>query len=169
MPKENGNILLNAKGKVVPLRPTLTPEMIKYAVINAGVCNFGANDLKSLGDDVAYCWDDGYDGYELAKSLDDRHGYDVDTAFVDDMECVISNVDNVLKLAEKDWVTAYSPLPPFEIGSRLTLWDGNGIITGINEHAAATYSVLMDSEPKDSTTRRLIKFELAVLEEPAAK
>ncbi|MEC6833015.1 hypothetical protein VXS06_14705 [Photobacterium toruni] len=163
------NTLLNSKGNKVPLRPTLTPEMIKFAVLDTAVCNFDEESLKTLADDIAECYSTYDCGYDLAKKLDDDHGYDVDSSIVDDMGCVISNIDNVLKLAEKDWMTAYSPLPPFEIGSRLTTWDDKGVITGINEYSAATYSVLMDSEPKDSTTRRLIKFEYAVLEEPAAK
>ncbi|MCG3884143.1 hypothetical protein I3271_05535 [Photobacterium leiognathi] len=158
-----GNTLYNAKGKQVPSRPELNKEMIKYSVMQSSVSNVDEDSLSDLASDVADVYEDWFDGYQLAKKLDNRHGWGVDSMFVEDMESVIHEIGNTLRLAEKDWCTAYSPLPPFPVGSTLLVRGKLGVITGLYDYHPCCYAVRMNDEPEESTTRQIIKFEWAVL------
>ncbi|HIF9347061.1 TPA: hypothetical protein ACX6RX_003172 [Photobacterium damselae] len=173
--------LLNAMGKEIPNRPILSSELIELGVkdaFSAGhISSVEHDDMDFLASDIVQYYSDSDDGYSLAKSLDDRSIWNVDSNFVDDMDSIINCIGAALRKAERDWETIYKPVPPFENGVKLVVvsfagfkqnetW---GVIDGISKHLAATYLVRMADTPIDdpSNTRRLIRFEDVVLAEEA--
>lgn len=165
------NVLKNAQGKEIPPRPTLYNDEIKKLVIRNAVdslfddkyCPFEDHEKQDLINSLDTHYYQHIDEYDLAKYFEDD-SWEVDRDFVTNLEQVTGHVEQALRNSENDWAKLYQPVPPFEIGTRLNvghhkLMPEYGTIVELFEHSPATYAVLMDGTPEDSSTRRLIRFE----------
>lgn len=164
------NTLYDAHGKPVPPRPTCDKDLIKQSVlslIEQGSLMIGIPDGQHelFADDIAKHASLDCDEYQLAKDMD-LEGWDVDRSFVEDMSLINSDVSYRLHHAVKDWFAQYQPVPPFEVGTVISLaynplGKGCGDITGIYEHQPAKYLVRCDGQKDDDNSRRIVEFEEA--------
>ena len=143
--------------------PGETDEIIKTAAENTANHIRYIQDKKTLVESLIYAWDQTIDpnGYQLARILDDECGYDIDTAFVDDLDNMQWEVDKLVKEAREQWIIQNNIQPELEIGTilyRIPL--GPGTIVGIYEHAAGYYLVQRDCDNDNS--KLLVKFEDAL-------
>ncbi len=167
------NLLKNAQGVEIPPRPTLSDKAIKKLVIRNAVdalfsgkhCPFEEHEKQNLINSLDTHYYQYIDEYDLAKCFEDDD-WDVDRDFVTNLEEVTGHLDEALRNSESDWAKLYQPVPPLQLGTRIIMksWTGPecGIVDSLYEYSPATYCVLMDGTPEDSSTRRLIRFEDAV-------
>ena len=118
---------------------------------------------------IAAQWRYSRDGYELARALEDFHGWDGITAEdVETFDGLTSVINCALSDARKAWAEAYNIQPPHPIGSRLITAHGrHGVIVALYEREAATYEVKEDGCTWLGRTL-LVKFEDAKLKGGAA-
>ncbi|RZQ02627.1 hypothetical protein D8T65_10435 [Vibrio vulnificus] len=166
------NPLFNANGEQVPPRPELTDEMKKAGALKAvqsgHLARVDEDEAEEFAVDIAKHYYHDIDVYDLAKYMDTYGSWDVDSMFVDDMEQVDSYIQEIHRDAIKSWAETYQPEPPFDVGVELRVYSVStnrhgGVIDGICQHSPATYLVKMNDRPEDDTSRRLVKFEDAVL------
>lgn len=154
-----------------PPRPTLDPEMIKAAAEKlVSQPYFPLDDIGvSKGEAIehlACCYRHHMDGYELAKELDDQHGWQIGSMLVCELDAMSGIVSDIVEEAERNWVKECNIQPPLPVGAELDA----GVITGICDHRPACYLVKMHGDGPDEQTghrRRIIQFEDARLKEQA--
>lgn len=156
-----------------PPRPTINQEVIKTAadklVSQPGfpLDDAGVSKDEAINDLVG-CYRHHMDGYELAKALDDDHGWQIDTMLVNELDAMSCIVSDMVKEAEKAWVRECNIQPPLPVGTELDI----GVITGIcDDHYPACYLVKPHGDGPDEQTgnrRRVIRFEDAKLKEQVA-
>lgn len=168
------NKLFDKNSKEVPPRPSMSDESVRVLVVQNAVkalysgkwCPFGEDKhddlLSTLLNEYSYHDDE----YELAKKFE-NDCWDVDRDFVSILECVTSEINSEFRKSVKAWFDAYQPLPPLEIGAVIETLGFHekekGTIESIYEYVPATYTVKMENQEESDTSRRLIKFEDAVL------
>ena len=141
-------------------RPKVTQELI--ATVAAAFCSSHGWDA-SQADDLARAYRSGMNGYELAKTLDNYHGW-IPTA--DDVES-LDNFGGEVREAHRQaciaWARDNNIQPPLPIGTMTT----RGEITDISEWDGACYEV---RQPDDQhpTRRYIVRFEDARTVEVAA-
>ncbi len=97
-------------------------------------------------------------GNELAITLARREGWDygceITDEFIDDLDCIDSNVRRLHEAAQKRWFEENDIKPPLPIGAQVK----QGRIDGISEHCVGCYLI---KRPEDEGVKRwlLLKFE----------
>ncbi|USD58959.1 hypothetical protein J4N45_10495 [Vibrio sp. SCSIO 43140] len=162
--------LYDAQGNEIPPRPTCDDSLIKQSVmslLSEGKFTFDipVGQHESFADDIAKHASLDCDEYELSKEMDNE-GWAVDKNFVEDMSLINGEVSYRLRNAVKEWFAQYNPVPPFEVGTVISIGynrmgKGCGEITGIYEHQPAKYLVRRDGQKDDDNSRLLIAFEEA--------
>lgn len=141
-------------------RPKITNEFV--AEIAATFCKKNRWSAEQASD-LADAYDSHMDGYELAKALESDYCWDISVQDVDTLDCFDFEVSNAHRKACLEWAKANNIQPPYPIGTMTT----RGEITGIYEHAGATYLIREPNEKVDSSRRLLVKFEDARIAETA--
>lgn len=170
MPKQ----LFDKSGKEVPERPAMDNYDVRLLIIKSAVealfkgkyCPFEYHEQEELLETLIDEYSDWDDEYELAKKFENC-GWDVDRDFVSNLECVTGEISNSLRGSIATWFDIYQPIPPHSIGTQIAVrgFSGKetGVIESIYEYDQATYTVKLDNQLDSDTSRRLIKFEDAVL------
>ena len=135
-------------------RPQVTKEMISEAAKALCKRNHWDDDQAA---DIASVYEHHMDGYELAKALEDDCCWAIRVTDVDTLDCMSSKVDDLHRAACRKWADENNIQPPLPVGTMLTI----GEITGIYEHAAASYLVNVHGNT-DPNRRRIVRFEDAV-------
>jgi polyhydroxyalkanoate synthesis regulator phasin len=153
-------------------RPTiLTPKLAAIAAqsVVEDLVKDGHIKPEEAGDsvsDIAKHGRQNMDGYELAKTLDDRAYWDCDFQMCEILDGFGWAARAAIEQAQKEWFTRTSPNPPFEIGARVKLRRGEtGIIDAIYEHGPAQYCVKIDGDERSeepTNSRRIVNFEDAL-------
>lgn len=132
-------------------RPTVTDAMKLAAAQQV------AKALNGDAETIAQAYTHPMDGYELARELDRRYGWDLRRDDVDELDVMESLVREQLEAAEKAWVAECNVKPPLPIGTRIK----QGVIAGVSDYSAATYKVKEDG---DTVAGRflLVRFEDAI-------
>lgn len=132
-------------------RPKVTPELI--ATVAAAFCSSHGWDA-SQADDLARAYRSGMNGYELAKTLDNYHGWIPTADDVESLDCFGGEVREAHRQACIAWARDNNIQPPLPIGAMTT----RGEITGISEWDGACYEV---RKPDDQhpTRRYIVRFE----------
>lgn len=135
-----------------PERPRVTNELICAA--SAEFCErhkWNSDQSK----DLAKVYAAHLDGYELAKALDDKFGWDIDEQVVETLGCFSNCVREAHRKMCLAWAKENNIQPPLPVGTMTTV----GEITGIYAHDAACYEI---KRPGDrDTTRSIVRFEEA--------
>ena len=132
-------------------RPTITDAMKLEAARQV------AEAVNGDAETIAAAYLHPMDGYELARELDRRYGWDLTRADVDELDNMESKVRRQLEAAEKAWAAKNSIEPTLPIGTRIT----KGVITGVCEYLAARYKVKEDGDSEEGRFL-LVRFEDAV-------
>lgn len=171
------NKLFDAQGNEVPPRPTWSEkskEIIRIALdklYSSKNCYFEEHERGDLASSLASYYIPYCDEFSLAKDFE-FDGWDVNREFVDQLENIGGYLIEAERSLVKAWATEFVPVPPFEIGAVLNGFDWReqcetvGTITGIC-NSPATY--LVKFPDNDENSRRLIKFEDAVLSDEVEK
>ena len=132
-------------------RPKVTPEMVSEAATKLATANGWDTDQAS---DVASAYSRYMDGYQLAKELERKHGWLITAPDVEALDCMDSDVREILKHACMEWARENDIQPPLPVGTMTTL----GKITGLYKYEAACYEVL---EPgcTEPSRRRIVRYE----------
>lgn len=132
-------------------RPKITEEMIAIAAEEIAA--------KVNGDagTIAKYYKHRMDGYELARELDRRAGWELTMSDVEELDCMGVIVDELHRAAEKKWIEENDIQPPLAIGARIK----EGVISGVCHHSAARYLVKENGCTQDGRWL-LVKFEDAV-------
>ena len=159
-------------------RPKLTPEIRLIAArrlvadLLKGGCLGPHDDLEGCAADIAAEGGFWTDGYSLAKSLDDHHGWSPTAEMVDILDSFYGYTHHALEAAEKEWLARNPVEPPLPVGARVKLKSGEtGEITGIYEHGPAKFLVAIDGDKMtgiNTSGRRIVNFEDAELLPAAA-
>lgn len=152
----------------IPPRPKATTEMIAAAAKAVA-------DQHSWGDNAAAAIVRQYhrnaDGFALMKDLEKWESWDCERDDIERLDEVDNLVRKAVSEAERAWAADNQITPPLPIGALIELHDhpAGGRIMGVFENAPAIYKVkpVGQDDAKTGTMRRLIKFEDAVLAEPA--
>jgi hypothetical protein len=132
-------------------RPKVTPELI--ATVAAAFCSSAGWDA-SQADDLARAYRNGMDGYELAKSLDNYHGWMPTADDVETLDCFGSEVREAHRQACIAWARDNNIRPPLPIGTMTT----RGEITGVSDSDGATY-LIRENGCTQEGRRMLVRFE----------
>lgn len=170
------NQLFDKFGQEVPERPAMDNEGDRLLVIKNAVkalfkgkyCPFEHNEREELLETLIDEYSNSDDEYDLAKKFENC-GWDVDRDFVSNLECVTGEISNSLRGSIATWFDIYQPIPPHSIGTQIAVrgFSGKetGVIESIYEYDQATYTVKLDNQFASDTSRRIIKFEDAILAE----
>lgn len=117
--------------------------------------------VESIAEDItqAYRRASSHDGYDIARQLENDHGWMPSAAMVEDLDGMSTGVDRELREAERQWAAENPMDPPFPVGATINTRYGPGIIGEIYKHRPATY--LVNVEGREGSP--LILFEDAVL------
>lgn len=144
--------------------PRTPPDEIKLAaaretaeeIAQAGLGGRGrTEDIESMAADIAkharFC----DDGYELAKNLDDREGWEINAHLVEYLDSHSFTLANYRDAWLKQWLVDNKVEPPFPPGTRVKYCHGqkSGTITGIYEYRPACYLIKDDNDPDANTER----------------
>jgi hypothetical protein len=108
-------------------------------------------------DTIAEHYSHPMDGYELARELDRRAGWDLTMSDVEELDCMSGIVDAHYRAAEKKWFEENDIQPTLPNGTRIK----EGVISGICQHSPARYLVKENGCTQDGRWL-LVKFEDAV-------
>ncbi|OFN62603.1 hypothetical protein [Eikenella sp. HMSC061C02] len=161
-PSVNYEIKLQAAFEFLQAHPDIEPERVNQ------------HSIEHMADDIAMHSTISSDGYELAKELDTRAGWEnIDMDLVETLDSYSMYLHHRLEREKKQWAAENNIQPPYPVGSRvrsLLQWNNiTGTITGISQHHAACYEVKKDGTEPDDTTRRIIEFEAVELLEGETK
>lgn len=150
-----------------PPRPVITKDVVKKAALETAkhTPNISENQVDELADAITKCYSPHDNGYDLTKKLEEHilHGFNFDSMFVESMDFMDSNVDELHEEECKQWVKDHDIKPPLPIGTLIK----EGEITGIYTFRSACYLVkLYGHDDSKNNSRRIIKFEDAVINEP---
>ena len=135
-----------------PRPKTLTQEMLSRVgeELAASLAKSGRiekGEIASCAADIAKVGRLHMDGYELAKTLDDRCGWDCDLMMAEDLDDFSSMADAEIKAAQKAWVERNGIKPPFELGTRVMTSHGEtGVLDEVYPHDIAKYCVKIDGD-----------------------
>lgn len=134
-------------------RPSIDADTIRAALQGS---NWDPEEVKAITDACGelFRYRRYVDGYELARHLDDRCGWDMDADTVERLDNVQYRVREEHDRRCWAWVREHNIQPPFPVGTVIK----EGTITGVSKHSPATFEVLMPGD-EGSTRRRLIQFE----------
>jgi len=130
------------------------PKITKEIIIQAAVKFVEKNKLESdCVTELCQCYSVFDNGFELAKSLESRFGWDISASDVEMLDCFDDMVQDLHRAECFKWAKDNNIYPPLPIGTMTNF----GKITGIYTHDAAKY--LIKEHDEIGTSRRIIKFE----------
>lgn len=159
------NILSNAQGEPVPARPSWKQDketIIKMAITSLFAeeyCDFEESERKKLEETLLKQCSEPWDEYELGKDFE-QDGWPVDASFLWKLDNVCGHIRYAKIDLEVAWFEEHKPLPPFEIGEQLIVWQQIGKIVGICDSRLAHFMVRTPDQDENSSY--LVKFEDAV-------
>lgn len=110
--------------------------------------------------DILSEWHVGMDGYDLAKQLDMRYGWDITAADVEHLDGIDSVVHAAQSAARLEWAEKWNIQPPHPIGATIKIKYGRVLmISGVSKHAAATYEAVDPLVAGTTGTHYLVPFE----------
>jgi hypothetical protein len=145
------------EGVIPPPAPRQTDAVVEAAVldyIKRHQFVWAADDQEGCAKQIAEHWHGHEDGYQLARALERYEHWDPDMALCEDLDSIGSVVSSWVNNLRKEWATAWNIQPPYPVGTRIT----KGVITGVNNHNAATYEVQQDA-PMWPGSKLLVRFE----------
>lgn len=103
-----------------------------------------------------------YNGYIIAKELDDRFGWRPNAGMVELFDDFDHMLDQMVEKATAAWIADNKIAPPFQLGDRVLAKWGSDIITGTiveenNPYRSGYSSVLIDNTVENS--RALVRWE----------
>jgi len=106
-------------------RPTFDENLINELSKSVGEIiaeHHSYKDIESCIEDAKSVlhWNYNEDGYYLAKAFEEK-GYDGTTSLVDDLDCVSSDADDLLKNAVKAWVKENDIKLELSIGTKVII------------------------------------------------
>lgn len=156
--------LLNKDGSKTPPRPNwyadkegISKEAVE-SIFADKYCPFDKDDKEQLAEDLAKHWYSGVDMFDLAKDFE-WGCWDVDREFIDSLDLADSHLSTAIRERIKKWGEDNDIDQPLPIGTELDC----GVIDSVYEYEPACYCVKMWEEQENPTTRRLVKWEDAVL------
>lgn len=129
-------------------RPTITETLIREAA--RPVAEYIEGNLE----DIVEQYQPHMDGFRLAKALDKHCLWDCSRDVMESLDEVDSNVQQLLRYAERQWFAENDIQPPLPIGTTIK----EGVIDGFSEHSVATYQVKENGCTHDGRWL-LVKFE----------
>ena len=105
-------------------RPKVNPEMVSEAATKLAAANGWDADQAA---DIASVYSRHMDGYQIAKELERKHRWEISVSDVEELDCMDSDVRQILKHACVVWARENNIQPPLPVGTITTL----GEITGI--------------------------------------
>ena len=136
-------------------RPTLNHAM---KVTAAKI--FGEQISDVTTEEIAACFNEYMDGFELAKLLESFTGCELDFEDTEVLNQMIHYASGTLHEAEKQWVIDFDIKPPHPVGTMTT----KGVIDGICQYSPACYLIkpyCLNDEICENE-RWLVKFENVV-------
>ena len=133
------------------IRPTPSEETILLAATKI------ATSVQGDADEIAECFSEQIDGYELAKKLEEVCSWDITVDMIERLDYMHYEVEKLHNKILKQWIIDSDIKPPFENGTKIT----RGVIDGIYEHKPAHFLV-KEYDCTDESSRLIIKFEDAV-------
>jgi len=120
--------------------------------------------LGSLARDIAKVGRyDHFDGYEMAKRLDQECGWSPDSMMVDALDAWSSEAGAEIQNAQRAWRDETNPQPSFALGDRVRIRDGDtGEVTEVDyKYGVAQCLVKVDGDPQADTSqaRRIVEWE----------
>lgn len=152
MPAEPRPTRLTAEGRL-NVATTLARELAEARLIRASEVEESARDIAAL--DVGRYTD----GFELAKRLEDRAGWDCNFAMAEVLDGYSGAWREEITAEEKRWAERNDVKPPLPDGTRITFDpDGQrGVIIRVYPYGVASFLVKVDGEPDN--TQRVVRFE----------
>ena len=137
-------------------RPTRLTDAMKQAVAEELVADLiKDNELEegqregAVADIVRHAHSN-MDGYELAKTLDDRCCWSCDLSMAEALDGYSSVARKHLDAAQRAWFEAEMPTPPAEPGQRIEFtWGGQdytGTVGEVFAHGVAQFAVKIDGD-----------------------
>jgi len=122
-------------------------------------------DAEEASDDIARCADYMMDGYELAKALDNRCGWQPCAQMVEELDNHSAAWSIAHSAAVRGWVQQHGITAPHQVGARVVVpWRGGtqpGTIERIVEEAAE-YHVMLDIE-QEKESWAVVPYEAVTL------
>lgn len=152
----------------IPPRLVVNDEILrKAAQAVAGLLieenGFSHDDLEALNSQITEAGRFNRDGYDLAKELDRRYGWEITASIVENLDTLSGEIWSLHRKAEKDWADKFDIQPPYEGGTRVKIKSGEkGTITGVSPYDGAKYHVKIDGDPQaepPTNSRRVVNFE----------
>lgn len=106
----------------------------------------------------------GMDGYQLMRTLEDRHYLDGSAERVEALDNFSSLIYQAVDKAQKAWAKRNTMHPPFAAGTRIQFGPQaeTGTIDYVYERGAHQYAVIVDGDARavgPSNARRIVNFE----------
>jgi hypothetical protein len=119
------------------------------------------NMVEESAADIAKVASRHQDGYQIARALEDRCGWDCDLPIAEGLDGFGGLLDEEIRKACVSWVKDNDVQPPFPVGTRVSARWGGDIITGtigeIYAYGPAQYCIKRDGEKASS--RAIANFE----------
>lgn len=137
---------------------TVVDRMIKAGLIEAQDRDESINDIARVGG----AW---HDGYQIARELEKRFGWDCNMEIAEGLDGFAGMVGDEIEASQKDWAARNNIQPPLPLGARIRAraW-GLGTITEIYERGPAQYIIEPDDRPG---VNAIVNFEDAVADTSA--
>lgn len=118
-------------------------------------------DVDASAIDIAEYAEPHMDGYEIARTLENRVFWDCDLELANTLDSFAHLVNLIIAAAEKEWAARNDIKPPLECGTRVTLRSAEtGTIDRIYEYGAAKYCIAIDQDSNAvKGARRIVNFE----------
>jgi hypothetical protein len=122
--------------KMQIVRPEISKDTILIAALKISRYIRGENE-ESDAEDIADCYYEHIDGYELAKRLENDCHWDISVDMIEHLDSMEHYVSEEHEIVLKKWVIDSKIEPPFENGTKVK----QGVIAGIYEYGAAKFLV----------------------------
>jgi hypothetical protein len=152
MPTEPRPTRLTAEGRL-KAAITIARELAEARLIEASEVEESARDIAAL-EAGRFA-----DGFEVAKRLEDRAGWDCNFAMAEVLDGYGHACGREIEAEERRWAERNDVQPPLPDGTRILFAprDERGVIEGVSTSRAASFLVRVDGEADN--TRRLVRFE----------
>ena len=131
----------------------IAEHVVKDMCLEESLIDTSIDDVAEvLGDE----WD--WDGYSLAKALDDTHGWEIDGDTVEALNASDMLKHRYIRNAVKEWVKRFDIKPMYSVGDCVDVkWKGHrtvqGEITGIHDDSAEYIIFIFGESEQDSLQR----------------
>lgn len=150
----------------IPPRPSAYHPAIRRAIAERMAKDVGAylgEPAEALIDDLYSVHTPNADGYELARALDEKHGWDIDTGLVDLLDGTALVESQILDDAESEWVKAHKLTVPFPPGTHVSWTDyekpHTGYITDDSNRYPGKSLIKDDAIPPEAARLAIVEWE----------